>query len=210
LARRSQIGPRLGQVRFGLTQLGLHLQQLGLRVGFFIHNGDVITSGRLDSLFGCGSFIIQYLLAPVLRFGLLDPSGIGSYGGFRPFDIGGRGVDVSLSSFDLPGQGLNFVAGAVQSSASLFQSRFKCTRIDLKQQVAGLDKLVVHNRQMDDRGGNPGRDLNDLCAHLAVPGPGMDDIIPILDQNHNHSDQYDRTGQQIFRFSFHGLPLSLI
>ena len=95
IARRSQIGPCLGQVRFGLTQLGLHLQQLGLRIGFFIHNGDVITSGRLDSLFGCRSFFIQYLLAPVLRFGLLDPSGIGSYGGFRPFDIGGRGVDVS-------------------------------------------------------------------------------------------------------------------
>ena len=59
---------------------------------------------------------------------------------------------MSLGGLDLPGERFDIVAGIVKLGVGLFQGSRKRTGIDFKQQVAGLDKLVVHHRQIDDRG----------------------------------------------------------
>ena len=62
---RTEIGPRLGQIGFGLTQVGLHLLQLRLGVGFLVQIRYVIGLGLLNHPFGGRPLFVKLLLAIV-------------------------------------------------------------------------------------------------------------------------------------------------
>ena len=56
--------------------------------------------------------------------------------------------------------------------------------------------LVVLDQQVDDRGRHPRSDLDDLGADLAVAGPGVDDIVPVLDDADADGRQDDPAADQ--------------
>ena len=49
---------------------------------------------------------------------------------------------------------------------------------------------------MDDRPGNPGRDLDHLRANLPVAGPGIHHVIPVFHQQYARCDSHDDTREQ--------------
>ena len=63
--------------------------------------------------------------------------------------------------------------------------------VNLKQQVARLDPLVIPDRQINDRPGHAWIDLDDLGTHLPVAGPGIGDVDPVLVERHADSQQDD-------------------
>ena len=76
------------------------------------------------------------------------------------------------------------------------ERRFVGARVDLEQQVALLDELVVDDRQLDDRAGDARRDLDHLGHHLAVPGPGVGHVVPVAPEDRGEQDHGDRGGHE--------------
>ena len=77
--------------------------------------------------------------------------------------------------------------------------------VDLEQQVAGLHHLVVLYGKLDDRSGNPGRNLDDLGTNLSVPSPGVDNIIPVFVNHQGCGDNDKESCQEILLVIFHFL-----
>ena len=86
------------------------------------------------------------------------------------------------------------VAGLIEAGVGLIHRRPIGARVDLEQQVARLDELVVLDRQLDEGPGDPGRDLDDIGAHLTVAGPRVGDVVPVLEGDRPSGGQDDDCG----------------
>jgi hypothetical protein len=105
--------------------------------------------------------------------------------------------------FHLLLQGLHIVTGLIELGPGLVVAGLEGARIDGKQHVTGLDELVVTDGQGNDGAGHPGGDLNHVGPHLAVAGPGIGDIIAILEKDENDRNGDDQAGQEVFQVFFH-------
>jgi len=95
----------------------------------------------------------------------------------------GRGGTVDLL-FQVP----DLIPRLVEIGPGLIVRGLKGPRIDTAQQIALPDILVIHKRDRHDRAGNTRRDLNDIGADLPITRPGMDDILPVLQDDHTQCD----------------------
>ena len=93
-------------------------------------------------------------------------------------------------------QGFDIIAGLVEFGAGQLQGGHKGARIDLKEELPCLDKLIIRDWELDYGGCDSWSDLNDLGAHLSIPGPRIGDIVPILGQEHTNSKQEHNTREQ--------------
>ena len=87
------------------------------------------------------------------------------------------------------------IPGLIVARLRTFQAGLESAWINSKQQIAGLDELVILYRQPDNWCRYTRRDLYNLGTHLAVPGPGIHDVIPVFEKYQDYCNQDDRASQ---------------
>ncbi len=195
VARHPEIGPGLRRRGLRLGQRRLGLGQAGLGLLLVLDRYLVVGLGPLDGLGRRGVLRQQRLLALVLRLVLLDLGG-----GLldRSAGLGDRSLghlDLRVRGLDLFLHGLHLVRRQVQVGPRLGQRSLESPRIQLEQEVAGTDELIVPNRQVDDRRGDSRVDLYDLRTHLAVTGPGVSDVRAVLEDHGKDGHEHHQAGQ---------------
>ena len=112
--------------------------------------------------------------------------------------LGPGDIDLGQFRLDLLLQGQVVIPGIVKLRPGLCQVGLEGAGVYFKEQVIGLHELVIFHGQSDDRTGHARRDLDDVGAHLPVAGPGINDIVPVLEQHRDDGDQDNGPGEQIF------------
>ena len=168
----------------GLGALGLGLGQVGL--------GDVEGGlGLVEGALGHIAFGDELLGALKVLAGLLLRRLGAGHQRIRLRQTALGLLHGGLGRVDLGAQVQEPIQGLVQAGPGLVdQVRLVGARVDLEQQVAGLDELVDQKKPLTYRPG-PGRNADGrVGAYLAVAGPGVDDIVPVFpgDQQHGHQD----------------------
>ena len=88
-----------------------------------------------------------------------------------------QGVDASPVQLGLPLQVLGLLRevrfGGLNLAFGHVDLGLKVCRVDLKEQVALVHRLIVPDPHADDRAGNPRGDADDIGADLAISRPGI-------------------------------------